>query len=65
MAAMSGMRHVLLRGVAGLGARTEPDSFADVVTLFLLDGAKINKSAPAAVPGTTDHGRPVGAAPPP
>lgn len=43
----------------------EPDSFADVVTLFLLDGAKINKSAPAAVPGTTDRGRPVGAAPPP
>jgi fermentation-respiration switch protein FrsA (DUF1100 family) len=41
----------------------EPDSFADVVTLFLLDGAKINKSAPAAVPGTTDRGRPVGAAP--
>jgi pimeloyl-ACP methyl ester carboxylesterase len=43
----------------------EPDSFADVVTLFLLHGAKINKSAPAAVPGTTDLGRPVGAAPPP
>jgi hypothetical protein len=43
----------------------EPDSFADVVTLFLLDSAKINKSAPAASPGTTGRGRPVGAAPPP
>jgi pimeloyl-ACP methyl ester carboxylesterase len=43
----------------------EPDGFADVVTLFLLAGAKINKSAPAAVPGTTGHGRPVGEAPPP
>ena len=41
----------------------EPDGFADVVTLFLLAGAKINKSAPAAVPGTTGHSRPVGEAP--
>jgi hypothetical protein len=43
----------------------EPDSIADVVTLFLLDGAKINKSAPPAGPGTTGRGRPVGAAPSP
>jgi pimeloyl-ACP methyl ester carboxylesterase len=43
----------------------EPDSFADVVTLFLLAGGKINKSAPAAVPGTIGRGRPVGGAPPP
>jgi pimeloyl-ACP methyl ester carboxylesterase len=43
----------------------EPDGFADVVTLFLLSGAKINNSAPAAVPGSMGHGRPVREAPPP
>ena len=43
----------------------EPDGFADVVTLFLLAGAKINNSASAAVPGSTGHGRRVGEAPPP
>jgi 3-oxoadipate enol-lactonase len=43
----------------------EPDSVADVVTLFLLDGAKINKPARAAGPGTTGRVRPVGAAPSP
>ena len=43
----------------------EPDSFADVVTLFLLAGAKINKSAPAAVPEPRVTAGQVGEAPPP
>ena len=35
----------------------EPDSFADVVTTFLLASTEINKSSPAAAPGTTGRGR--------
>ena len=42
----------------------EPDSFAGVVTTFLLASTEINKSSPAVAPGTTGRGRPVGAAPP-
>jgi hypothetical protein len=43
----------------------EPDSFADVVTTFLLASRKPGKSSPAAAPGTTGRGRAVGAVPPP
>src|SRR5262245_21163908 len=42
--------------------RLEPDRFADVVTLFLPAGAKIDEPVPAAAPGTTGRGRPVGVA---
>jgi len=43
----------------------EPDNVADVVTSFLQADGKSNGSAPAAGPGTTGRGRPVGAVPSP
>ena len=43
----------------------EPAGFADVVTTFLLASTGISESSPAAAPGTTGRGRPVGAASPP
>ena len=42
----------------------EPDSFAGVVTTFLLASREINDPS-AAAPGAAGRGRPVGAAPPP